>query len=534
MRSVLLVPFDIVSSYVARNLEGIRYNLSLLLNLLARLAIGLFLVDGLACGETPPANSDGSIPGQRPNIIFILSDDHACSAISAYGSVIAQTPNIDRIANEGIVFTNAMVENSICAPSRAAILTGKFSFINGETENGIVFNGNQQTFPKLLRHAGYQTALIGKWHLSSNPTGFDYWNILPDQGVYYNPDMYDNKDPNKVTHYTGYVTDIITDFAIQWLKETRDPDKPFLLMVGHKATHRDWEPPLNYLDLLEDQEIPEPSTLFDDYVGRSSAAREQRMMIANDLTDADLKITPPETLTPDQALTWNASYTPKNQAFQAMNLTGDALVRWKYQRFIKDYVRTATSLDDGIGRLLDYLDSSGLARNTVIIYASDQSFFLGEHGWFDKRWMYEPSLHMPFIVRWPGVVAPGSTNTDLVQNIDYAETLLEIAGVEIPSDMQGRSLVPLLQGKRPDDWRNAIYYHYYEYGDPHYVEPHYGVRDQRYKLIYYYQINEWELFDLQQDPNELKSVYDDVSYATVRANLNNELNQLRVQYSDHD
>ncbi len=463
----------------------------------------------------------------RPNIIFVFTDDHASHAISAYGSRINQTPNIDRLADEGMLFRNAFVTNSICAPSRAVILTGKHSHLNGIFTNRERFDSAQVTFPKLLRQAGYQTAIVGKWHLKSAPTGFDYWEVLPGQGDYYNPRFRTHGD---TVRYTGYVTDIITDRALDWLQNARDPDKPFMLMYQHKAPHRRWQPGPEHLTLYDDATIPEPPTLFDDYEGRTSAAKTQEMTIAQHMYDEDLKLVAPAQLNEEQLERWNAAYGPKNEAFENAGLSGDDLVRWKYQRYIKDYLRTIASVDDNLGRVLDYLDEAGLAENTVVIYSSDQGFYLGDHGWYDKRWMYEESLRMPFIVRWPGVVQPGSENSDLVQNLDFAETFLEMAGVDVPADMQGTSLVPLLEGRTPADWRDAIYYHYWEYPAWHMVRRHFGVRTQRYKLIYYYEIDEWELFDLENDPDELSSVYADPEYAEIVADLKARLAQMRAEY----
>jgi arylsulfatase A-like enzyme len=461
----------------------------------------------------------------RPNIIFVFTDDHASHAISAYGSRINQTPNIDRLADEGMLFRNAFVTNSICAPSRAVILTGKHSHLNGIFTNRERFDSAQVTFPKLLQQAGYQTAIVGKWHLKSAPTGFDYWEVLPGQGNYYNPTFRTTGD---TVRYTGYVTDIITDRALDWLQNGRDPEKPFMLMYQHKAPHRRWQPGPEHLTLYDGVTIPEPPTLFDDYEGRTSAAKTQEMTIAQHMYDEDLKLVAPPQLNEQQLERWNAAYEPKNEAFRQADLTGDELVRWKYQRYIKDYLRTIASVDDNLGRVLDYLDEAGLTENTVVIYSSDQGFYLGDHGWYDKRWMYEESLRMPFIVRWPGVVQPGSENSDLVQNLDFAETFLEVAGVDIPADMQGRSLVPLLEGRTPADWRDQIYYHYWEYPAWHMVRRHYGVRTQRYKLIYYYEIDEWELFDLESDPEELRSVYADSEHAEIVADLKERLAQMRA------
>ncbi|MCZ6792891.1 MAG: sulfatase-like hydrolase/transferase [Planctomycetota bacterium] len=466
---------------------------------------------------------------ERPNVIFIFTDDHASHAISAYGSKINKTPNIDRLAAEGMRFDNVFCTNSICGPSRAVILTGKHSHLNGFRTNGNRFDGSQQTFPKLLRRAGYQTAMIGKWHLKSEPTGFDFWKVLIGQGPYYNPPM---KTPGGVEKHIGYTTEIITDMALEWLEEGRDREKPFLLMYQHKAPHREWAPGPKYLHLYDDVTIPEPATLFDDWANRTSATKTQTMTIAEHLNQRDLKLVAPRNLTPEQLKAWNAAYGPKNAAFEAANLQGKDLVRWKYQRYIKDYLRCIAAVDDNIGRLLEYLDDKGLARNTVVIYSSDQGFYLGDHGWFDKRWMYEESLRMPFIVRWPAVIKPGSVNRHLVQNLDFAETFLDLAGAEIPGDMQGRSLVPLFKGESPADWRQSIYYHYYEFPGAHSVRRHLGVRTERHKLIHYYTIKEWELFDLEKDFDELRSVHADPAYASVRHELEAELKRLQEHYGD--
>lgn len=452
----------------------------------------------------------------NPNIIFIFTDDHALQAISAYGSVINKTPNIDRLADEGMIFRNSFCTNSICAPSRAVIQTGKHSHLNGVIDNIEVFDSAQLTFPKLMRQGGYQTAMIGKWHLKSEPVGFDFWKVLPGQGNYYNPDF---RTPEGIERIEGYVTDIVTDVSLEWLENGRDKTKPFMLMTQQKAPHRPWQPGPKYLNMYDDVEIPEPSTLFDDYSNRASGAPLQEMEIDRHMRFSwDLKIVlePSDSVgnrvwqrrmkryTPEQLEAWNAAYEPKNKAFKEANLKGKELVRWKYQRYIKDYLRCIASVDDNIGRLLDYLDESGLAENTIVMYSSDQGFYLGEHGWFDKRWMYEESLHMPLVVKWPGVTSPGSVNTDMVQNIDFAETFLDMAGLNIPDEMQGKSLVPLLQGNTPEDWRESIYYHYYEYPGAHMVQRHNGVRTDRYKLINYYQLGEKELFDLEADPQEMK------------------------------
>ncbi|HSW44026.1 MAG TPA: sulfatase [Phycisphaerae bacterium] len=483
--------------------------------------------------------------GRRPNILFIFSDDHTSQAIGAYGSKFGRTPHIDRLAQGGMRFQHCLVTNSICGPSRAVVLTGKYSHLNGIRDNGSLFDGSQQTFPKLLQKAGYQTAIVGKWHLGTDPTGFDYWEVLPGQGEYYNPVFL---TAGGKVNYTGYVTDVIADRTLEWLKNRRDPDKPFMLMCQHKATHRMWYPALRDLRMFDDVTFPEPPTLFDDYANRCSGAAKQEMTIANHMwLESDLKVTPVrgdesqsarvwkrdrDRLNAEQLKTWDEYYGPISEAFRKANLSGRDLTRWKYQRYMKDYMSCAATMDENIGRLMDYLDQAGLADDTVVIYSSDQGFYLGEHGWFDKRWMYEESLHMPLIVRWPGEVKPGSVDTHLVSNLDFAETFLEMAGVPVPTDMQGRSLVRLLKGESPADWRKTFYYRYYEYPQPHRVPPHFGVRTERHKLIYYPMTDEWELFDLQKDPQEMRSAYRDAAYAETVKELKAELERLREQYQD--
>lgn len=499
----------------------------------------ILLALSAACAPDPP-----------PNIIFVFADDHATQAIGAYGDRLAAldpTPNIDRLAREGMLFRSAYVTNSICAPSRAVILTGLHSHLNGVYTNAERFDSSQVTFPQLLQAAGYQTAIVGKWHLKSDPVGFDHWEVLPGQGVYYNPDF---RTPAGTVRDTGYVTDVITDKALAWLKD-RDPSRPFMLMYQHKAPHRGWYPGPDHLTKYDAATIPEPPTLFDDYEGRTSATRTQEMTIRDHmLLSLDLKLWPNlvqpdeplvrrllrtrERMTPQQLDAWDNAYGPKASAFNDAPPTGDDLVRWKYRRYMEDYLATIGSVDDNLGRLLDYLDEQGLADNTVVIYSSDQGFYLGEHGWYDKRWMYEESFRTPLIVRWPDGVRPGTVNTDLVQNLDFAPTFLGLAGVAPPEHMQGLSLVPLLEGDRPADWRDAIYYQYFEFPGVHAVQRHYGVRTARYKLIHYYLIDEWELFDLDRDPSELRSVHDDPGYATVRAELSDRLAALRLEYQVPD
>ena len=503
-----------------------RLKVSPYIGVVARWALLRWVV-GLIC----LAVAEQSLQGARPNIVFIFTDDHGAQSISAYGSKINQTPNIDRIAKEGMLFENCMVSNAICGPSRAVILTGKHSHINGFTDNRARFDGSQETFPKLLRGVGYQTAMIGKWHLKSDPTGFDYWDILIGQGPYYNPPMIKNGE--RVSR-EGYTTEILTDLALDWLEEGRDKEKPFMLMYQHKAPHRNWQPGPKYLDMYDDVTIPEPPTLFDKWEGRTSANREQKMTIEHDMNASDLKLVAPRNLTESQRAAWDAAYGPKNAAFRAKNLAGRDLVKWKYQRYAKDYLRCVAAVDDNIGRVLEYLDENGLSENTIVIYSSDQGWYLGEHGWFDKRWMYEESLRMPFLVRWPGVIKAGSRNRDLIQNIDFAPTFLEMAGAATPDAIQGRSLVPILKGQRPDDWRDSLYYHYYEFPGAHSVRRHYGIRTERYKLIHFYRKQEWELFDLATDPDEMRNEYANENYGETLAMLKGELDQLRAQYQVTD
>ena len=475
-----------------------------------------------------------AVAADRPNILFIFSDDHAQHAISAYGSKVNQTPNIDRIASGGMIFRDAFVANSICTPSRATILTGKHSHLNGAYNVGDPFDATQQSFPKLLQQAGYQTAIIGKWHLGhggkSDPQGFDHWSVLRGQGPYYNPIMLE-KD-GKQTRIEGYTTDIITHLSLKWLKEQRDAKKPFFLACQHKAPHREWVPGPKHINDYDDVELPEPPDLFDDYSGRASSARTQEMTVANHLDEGDLHFRPPKYLNEEQLKVWHDAFDAENEAFRKANPTGKERTRWNYQRYMKNYLRCVASVDDSVGALLDYLDQSGLAKNTIVIYSSDQGFYLGDHGWYDKRFMYEPSLRTPYIVKWPGVIKPGSADTHLVQNLDFAQTFLEMAGVEQPKDMQGLSLVPLMKGEPPKEWRDAIYYHYYDYPASHMVHPHFGVRTDRHKLIHYYTLGEWELFDLEKDPRELRSVHDDPAYAETRRELEQKLNSLQQQYGD--
>ena len=490
---------------------------------LSRRWLNRLLLFTLAIGTSTQA-------ANRPNILFIFTDDHALNAISAYGGPlanIAPTPAIDRLANEGMRFENCLVTNSICAPSRAVVLTGKYSHLNGQMTNREIFDGSQQTVPKLLRRAGYQTAIVGKWHLKSTPTGFDHYEVLRGQGQYYNPRLLTN---GETVEHTGYTTDIITDRTLTWLQQ-RDTEKPFFLMCQHKAPHGRWEPALRHLKAFDDIEIPEPPTLFDDYAGRSSAPASHEMGIAEHMGPFRLMFRYSSKFTDEQFRAFDNHFRPRNEAYQSANLTGKARTQWNYQRYMKNYLRCVKAVDENIGRLLKYLDETGQAENTLVIYSSDQGFWLGEHGWFDKRWMYEESLHTPLLVRWPNVTKPGTINNNLVSNLDFAETFLEAAGVTVPEDMQGRSLDPLLRGQHPDDWRQFHYYHYYEAGG-HGVPVHYGVTNGRYKLIRFpdKSLDTWEFFDLAVDPLEMTSRYADQHYSREVASLKQQLAQLRQHY----
>ncbi|MEN1678926.1 MAG: sulfatase [Planctomycetota bacterium] len=486
----------------------------------------------LACSLSSQVVARGD---ERPNILFIFTDDHAAHAMSCYGSVINQTPGLDRIAAEGMRFDNCLCTNALCGPSRATVLTGKYSHLNGFRMNGDKFDGTQQTFPKLLQKAGYSTAVIGKWHLGEHmpPLGFDYSHVLIGQGPYYNPTMLldENGDGQQTrVKHTGYTTELITDFSLKWLSEGRDTSKPFLLMCQHKAPHRNWQPGPEQLSMYDEATIPEPADLFDDYATRGTAAKTQDMTVERTLTDKDLKLTEPRGFTPEQLSAWQAAYGERNRRFREMKLTGDELVRWKYQRYIKDYLRCVAAVDDGVGKLLDYLETAGLAEDTLVVYSSDQGFFLGDHGWFDKRFMYEESYRMPLVARWPGRVEAGSVSDALVSNVDFAATFLEAAGVEAEEELQGASLVPILNGQTPASWRSSHYYQYYEFREnrptAHSVRRHRGVRTARHKLIHFYNLGEWELYDLDQDPDELRNVYGDPAYSAVQAELHAELERL--------
>lgn len=489
---------------------------------------------------------------KRPNILFIFSDDHALNAISSYGGTlkdVAPTPNIDRIAAEGALFENSFCANSICGPSRACVLSGKHSHKNGFMRNtGAGFDQSQWTVAKELKKLGYTNAVIGKWHLHTKPVAFDHWEILPGQGSYYNPDFIQMDGSTK--QFDGYVTDVTTDKALEWLKNGRDKDKPFFLMAQHKAPHRTFTPALRHLGSFDDVNVPQPETLFDNYKNRSKTLAANEMEVDRHLRwQWDMKIREDEMdgvklpgmmgdtkeyprLNDKQKKIWDAYFGPKNKKFiadyKAGKISPKELVLWKYERYINNYLSTVKSVDENVGRMLDYLEEEGIADNTIVIYSSDQGFFLGEHGWFDKRWMFEESFKMPFIIRWPGVIEPGSKPKGLIQNIDYAPTWLEMAGAKAPEEVQGKSFVPLLKGN-DEGWRKSVYYAYYEFGE-HAVPQHFGVRTQTHKLFYLPVTNEWQLFDLVKDPQEMVNVYDNPEYASVRESMTKEYNRVREHY----
>lgn len=481
-------------------------------------------------------------PDQQPNIIYIMTDDHGYQAMSCYDGSLNNTPNLDRIAEQGVIFLNSFVSNSICAPSRAVMLTGKHSHLNGQINNGVSFDGTQQTFPKLLQSAGYQTAMIGKWHLRSDPTGFDYWNILPGQGSYYNPDFIEMGEKKRIE---GYVTEITTDIALNWLENGRNKEKPFCLLLHHKAPHRTWQPDTAYLEEFLDREFPVPENFFDDYKGRI-AARDQKLSVRTEDMDLvyDLKMNDAEgkiqtrfnrrmdhtgRMNEQQKTEWDKHYNIIIDEYLSSDLDEKEFLLWKYQRYMQDYLACVQSVDDNVGRLLDYLKESGMESNTVIIYTSDQGFYLGEHGWFDKRFMYEESMRTPLVMSLPERFRAKGEIEKLVQNIDFAPSILDLAGVEIPADMQGRSILPLLMDKN-SEWRDQLYYHYYEYPNEHAVKRHYGVRTENYKLIhFYYDIDVWELYDLQNDPKEMNNIYDHPDYNELRENMHVRLDEIRAE-----
>lgn len=492
---------------------------------------------------------------QRPNIIYIMSDDHDANAISVYNKNFISTPNIDRIAREGVLFKNAFVGNSICGPSRATLLTGQHSHKNGMKDNRTRFDSSKMTMPKILQESGYQTAIVGKWHLHTYPKGFDYWKIVPGQGQYFEPALISMT--GDTARYRGYATDVITDEALQWLKEKRDPSKPFALLLHHKAPHRNFFPTVKQLEQWHTRTFPEPATLYEDTAGHGSAWRLQTMSIRYDMKlSSDLKVDPEYLmdipwLKPDSAeiVYYNAIfnripakdrerfkeiYKERGELIQKFRPQGKELLKYKYQWYMQDYMACVASVDENVGRVLDYLDQSGLANNTLVIYTSDQGFYLGQNGWFDKRFMYDVSMRTPLMARWPGHIKPATVTHAMVQNIDYAPTILDVAGVPVPSWMHGLSLKPVLQAAGAGIARKSLYYHFYEYNADHTVLQHLGVRNNRYKLVYFYTVNEWQLFDLEKDPDELKNLVTDRKYRTILADMKKELLRLRDVYDDHE
>lgn len=506
------------------------------------------------CTGTLPSCVEKENKSDKPmNILYIMTDDHSYQTISAYDKRYIETPNIDRIANEGVIFSNSFVANSISGPSRACLLTGKHSHKNGFIDNAHKFDGEQQTFPKLLQQVGYQTAVVGKWHLTSDPTGFDYWNILIGQGEYYNPIFIDNGE--KVVK-EGYATNITTDIALDWLENGRDKDKPFCMLLHHKAPHRTWMPDIQDLGAFEDVEFTVPENFFDKYEGRKAASVQEMhilkdMDLVYDLKMADkeneihtkskglesvgrdmyTRVDEPGRMTSEQKAAWDKYFDPIIADFKSRKFTDEELAVWKFQRYMKDYLSVIKSVDRNIGRVLDYLEEKGLLDNTIVIYTSDQGFYMGEHGWFDKRFMYQESYRTPLVARFPG--GKHRVINQMVQNIDHAPTFLELAGIEIPEDIQGDSYLPLLRGEDPEDWRKSLYYHFYEYPAEHSVVRHYGVSTDRYKLIhFYYGMDEWELYDLQNDPTEMNNLYGKTGYEAITAELKAELTKLQTLYDD--
>ena len=506
------------------------------------LALAALAAGSLA--QQPPSTTT------RPNIVVILSDDHAQAAMGAYGSWLKEldpTPRLDAFAKQGVLFENAFCTNSLCGPSRASFLTGKHSHTNGFTRNGVRFDGAQPTFPSILQQAGYTTAVIGKWHLGTEPVGFDYWQILPGQGDYYNPVLRSSQGKEQ---FPGHASDVVTDLAIEWLDTKRDPQEPFLLLAWHKAPHRNWMPAPSELGHYQDTTIPVHPSLFDDYADNASPARYHKMgvdkhlhphydlfvpedepVLGKDIVGTDQSgLRNLRAMTPEQRAKWDAAIAPNQKELNG--LEGDALVKAKHQRYVRQYLETVRGMDRNVGRLLDHLDNTGLSENTLVVYASDQGFFLGEHGWYDKRWMYEESLRLPMAIRWPGHAKPGARAKQMVQNLDLAPTLLEAAGVPIPAEIQGLSMLPLLDGDPVEGWRDAIYYHYYEYPVAHSVAPHRGIRTESHKLIQFYPFEEWEMYDLQADPGEMSNIFGEPSHAKLQNTLMLRLGSLAQLYGD--
>lgn len=499
---------------------------------------------------------------KQPNIVFIMTDDHSYQTISAYGHALSQlapTPNIDRIAKQGILFEQAFVENSLSTPSRACLMTGLYSHQNGQRTLGAGIDTTQTFFSELLQQNNYQTAVVGKWHMQCEPKGFDYYSVLNDQGEYYNPYFKDKGSNGEFKQEKGYATHLITNKSIDFIKN-RDKDKPFCLLVHHKAPHRNWQPEPKYLNIYEDIEFPIPDTFYDDYETRCEPAHIQDMTINKTMTYVyDLKIYEladvkpyseewnvegykkevTDQMTPEEIEVWNNAYHPKNQEFlkNKDSMTKDEILRWKYQRYLRDYLRCIKSIDDEVGRILDYLEKENLTENTIIVYTSDQGFYMGEHGWFDKRFMYEESMRTPLLIAYPKKIKAQTRTKALVQNIDYAPTFLSLAGIEKPKEMSGTTLEPLFGGEKPENWRADLYYHYYDYPAIHQVRRHDGVRSDRFKLIHFYEqdskgnyiLNCNEFYDLEKDPKELNNLYNSKEYQEQVAYLQERLNTYRTQ-----
>jgi arylsulfatase A-like enzyme len=512
--------------------------INLITKLLVLLAIGAI---NYSCNKMP----------EQPNILFIMADDHGYQAISSYGDKLIQTPNIDRIADEGVLFNNAFVCNSICGPSRACILTGKFSHKNGFMNNGNHFDGSQQTFPKLLQKKGYVTAIVGKWHLRSEPTGFDFWNILPGQGHYYNPNFI---KMGKDTVYNGYVTDITTDLALEWLNQNlpKNSGKPFCLMLHQKAPHRNWMPPQEYLTEFNDRKFEPPANFFDDYEGRKALQITNITVHDQFNIQYDAKVPCDECpthpvnhwcekewenefsrLDQEQRKNWDEAFQQEYDAFDYNSMSNEELSKWKFQRYMEDYLRCIKSVDDNVGRILDYLDNNGLTKNTIVVYTSDQGFYLGEHGLYDKRYMYEETMRTPMLMRFPKEITAGKRVDNMVMNIDFASTFLDFAGADIPSDIQGESMKPILTGEGDIAWRDDVYYHYYELSFG--LTKHYGLRTDRYKIIHFYDpVDAWELYDLENDPAEMNNLIDEPDYKTVLLNMKQRLASKQIEVEDID
>lgn len=500
--------------------------------------LGLFVLLGVAACTVDADSKEGTTKETPPNIIYIMADDLTTQAISAYENGIydevAPTPNMDKLAKEGMLFKNVMCTNAICGPSRAALLTGSYSHVNGyyKNHNGGLFDTTNWTFPQAFQQNGYQTSLFGKWHLGTEPVGFDEYKFhaaVGQQGHYWNP-VY-NHNGTEVQE-EGYATNLTTNFALNWLKNQWAAEQPFLMLLQYKAPHRAWEPDSMYVDLWDDIEMPYPDNFNDDFQGRELTAGDTELTMEY-LNRMDMKLTPPEGLEGPDLMRWQFYGIRKGEVVQPEGMTDEEGRKWRYQIYIKDYLACVKSVDDNIGRVLDYLDEAGLSENTMIVLTSDQGFYLGEHGFFDKRFIYEESLRMPFIVKYPNRVQPGSVNEDVIANIDFAETLLDVAGIQPDHDSQGKSFAAALDGQTPDGWRQSMYYHYYEFPFWHHVQPHYGIRTSKYTLAhFYYNIDQWELYDLEKDPAQMNNVIDDPAYAEIVVDLKEALKALQAEYQD--